>query len=85
MAAVTNLFYMNNYLHDWYYDAGFDEAAGNAQRDNYGRGGLANDSHLRRGAGLLGHQQRQHDHAGGRPAAADAHVPVEQLGRARPR
>ena len=28
---VTNLFYMNNYLHDWYYDAGFDEAAGNAQ------------------------------------------------------
>ena len=44
MAAVTNLFYMNNYLHDWYYDAGFDEAAGNAQRDNYGRGGIGNDS-----------------------------------------
>ena len=43
-AAVTNLFYMNNYLHDWYYDAGFDEAAGNAQTTNYGRGGVANDS-----------------------------------------
>lgn len=46
MAAVTNLFYMNNYLHDFFYDAGFDEAAGNAQVDNYGRGGLANDSLL---------------------------------------
>ncbi|MEP7207413.1 MAG: M36 family metallopeptidase [Casimicrobiaceae bacterium] len=44
MAAVTNLFYLINYLHDWYYDAGFTEAAGNAQADNYGRGGLAGDS-----------------------------------------
>ena len=43
-AAVTNLFYVNNFLHDWYYDAGFDEAAGNAQTNNYGRGGLGNDS-----------------------------------------
>ena len=43
-AAVTNLFYMNNYLHDWYYDAGFDEAAGNAQANNYGRGGAGADS-----------------------------------------
>ncbi|MEO8751234.1 MAG: M36 family metallopeptidase [Casimicrobiaceae bacterium] len=44
MAAVTNLFYTINYLHDWYYDAGFDEAAGNAQTSNYGRGGVALDS-----------------------------------------
>jgi hypothetical protein len=44
MAAVTNLFYVNNYLHDWFYDAGFDEASGNAQEDNYGRGGIAGDS-----------------------------------------
>ena len=44
MAAVTNLFYMINYLHDWFYDAGFDEAAGNAQTNNYGRGGLGDDS-----------------------------------------
>ncbi|MEO8507938.1 MAG: M36 family metallopeptidase, partial [Betaproteobacteria bacterium] len=43
-AAVTNLFYMNNYLHDWFYDAGFDEAAGNAQTSNFGRGGLGGDS-----------------------------------------
>ena len=46
MAAVTNLFYMVNYLHDWYYDAGFDEASGNAQDDNFGRGGLAGDAIL---------------------------------------
>ena len=43
-AAVVNLFYMNNWLHDWFYDSGFDEAARNAQKDNYGRGGSANDA-----------------------------------------
>jgi len=35
---------MNNWLHDWYYDAGFDETAGNAQTDNFGRGGVGGDS-----------------------------------------
>ncbi len=44
MAAVVNLFYMNNWLHDWYYDSGFREVDGNAQTNNFGRGGLANDS-----------------------------------------
>jgi MYXO-CTERM domain-containing protein len=43
-AAVTNLFYVNNFLHDWFYDAGFDEEAGNAQTDNFGRGGVDNDN-----------------------------------------
>jgi hypothetical protein len=43
-AAVTQLFYDVNFLHDWFYDSGFNEAAGNAQTDNYGRGGLGNDS-----------------------------------------
>ncbi|MEZ4404246.1 MAG: M36 family metallopeptidase [Kofleriaceae bacterium] len=43
MAAVTHLFYVNNWLHDWWYDSGFDEAAGNAQQDNYGRGGVGGD------------------------------------------
>lgn len=42
-AAIVNLFYMNNWLHDWYYDAGFDEASGNAQASNYGRGGMEGD------------------------------------------
>lgn len=42
-AAVVNMFVMNNFLHDWWYDHGFDEAAGNAQMDNYGRGGVEGD------------------------------------------
>lgn len=44
MAATTQLFYVTNFLHDWFYDAGFNEAAGNAQANNFGRGGLANDA-----------------------------------------
>ena len=44
MAATTQLFYVTNFLHDWFYDAGFNEAAGNAQTNNFGRGGLGNDS-----------------------------------------
>ncbi len=43
MASVTQLFYTVNFLHDWYYAAGFDEAAGNAQVSNYGRGGIEGD------------------------------------------
>lgn len=43
MAAITNIFYTINWLHDYWYDSGFDEAAGNAQADNYGRGGLGGD------------------------------------------
>ncbi|NOK34061.1 histidine kinase [Corallococcus exercitus] len=42
-ASVVNLFFVNNFLHDWYYDSGFDEAAGNAQAFNFGRGGLDGD------------------------------------------
>ena len=44
MAGVTQLFYLMNYFHDWYYDAGFDEASGNGQTSNFGRGGLENDA-----------------------------------------
>ncbi|HVE81553.1 MAG TPA: M36 family metallopeptidase [Myxococcales bacterium] len=43
MAAVTNAFYVTNWLHDYWYDSGFNEAAGNAQFDNFGRGGVAGD------------------------------------------
>ena len=42
-AAVTNLFYWNNIVHDVLYQHGFDEAAGNFQVSNYGNGGLGND------------------------------------------
>ncbi len=43
-AIVTNLFYYNNIMHDFSYRLGFTEAAGNFQTNNFGRGGLANDS-----------------------------------------
>jgi len=43
-AAVANLFYLNNIMHDIQYQYGFNEAAGNFQVNNYGRGGLGNDS-----------------------------------------
>jgi hypothetical protein len=42
-AAVTNLFYFNNIIHDVTYQYGFDEASGNFQTNNYGRGGLGGD------------------------------------------
>jgi fungalysin metallopeptidase (M36)/pre-peptidase/fungalysin/thermolysin propeptide len=42
-AAVTNLFYHVNVAHDYYYGLGFNEAAGNFQTDNFGKGGTAND------------------------------------------
>jgi large repetitive protein len=42
-ASTVNLFYVNNWLHDYYYDSGFTEQAGNAQFYNYGRGGFGGD------------------------------------------
>ncbi|HQW80329.1 MAG TPA: M36 family metallopeptidase [Pseudomonadota bacterium] len=43
-AAVANLFYMNNMMHDIAYPFGFNEAGGNFQVNNYGNGGSGNDS-----------------------------------------
>jgi hypothetical protein len=43
-AATTNLFYMNNIMHDVWYQYGFDEISGNFQANNYGRGGKAADN-----------------------------------------
>lgn len=48
-AAVVNLFYVNNWLHNWWYESGFDEASGNAQSSNYGRGGDEGDPVLAEG------------------------------------
>jgi extracellular elastinolytic metalloproteinase len=45
-AAVTNLFYLNNVIHDKLYRHGFNEAAGNFQTNNFGKGGLGNDAVL---------------------------------------
>ena len=42
-AAITNLFYMTNMMHDLFYPFGFDEQGGNYQVNNYGRGGFGKD------------------------------------------
>ncbi len=43
-AAITNLFYWSNIVHDVVYIYGFDEASGNFQENNYGNGGAGSDS-----------------------------------------
>lgn len=42
-AATTNLFYMNNKMHDILYRFGFTETARNFQASNFGKGGEEND------------------------------------------
>ncbi|MCE9610692.1 MAG: M36 family metallopeptidase [Chthoniobacter sp.] len=43
-AAVTQLFYWCNWMHDKLYQLGFNEASGNFQLNNFGRGGAGNDA-----------------------------------------
>ncbi|KAI8905885.1 Fungalysin metallopeptidase-domain-containing protein [Gorgonomyces haynaldii] len=43
-AAITNLFYWNNIMHDLFYVYGFNEEAGNFQDDNFERGGKGGDA-----------------------------------------
>ncbi|MGB1308719.1 MAG: T9SS-dependent M36 family metallopeptidase [Oceanihabitans sp.] len=42
-AAIVNLFYLNNIMHDVWYQYGFDEPSGNFQENNYGNGGAGGD------------------------------------------
>ena len=42
-AAITNLFYWNNIMHDIFANYGFDEASGNFQETNYSGNGLGGD------------------------------------------
>ncbi len=42
-AAITNLFYINNKVHDIFYQFGFTESARNFQQNNFGKGGAGND------------------------------------------
>lgn len=53
-SSLANIFYVLNWLHDWFYDAGFDEASGNAQALNFGRGGLENDAISARALNYIG-------------------------------
>lgn len=42
-ASIINNFYISNMMHDVSYQYGFDEASGNFQRSNFGKGGRGND------------------------------------------
>jgi hypothetical protein len=42
-AAIINLFYWNNIMHDVWWHYGFDEISGNFQSNNYGNGGGEDD------------------------------------------
>ena len=52
--ALVQAFYTVNFLHDYFYDSGFDEEAGNAQADNLGRGGVGGDPLLAEGQDYSG-------------------------------
>jgi hypothetical protein len=53
-SSVVGMFFHVNWLHDRWYEAGFDEAAGNAQRDDFGRGGIGGDPVLAEGNDFSG-------------------------------
>jgi extracellular elastinolytic metalloproteinase len=52
--SLVGMFFHVNWLHDRWYEAGFDEAAGNAQADNFGRGGVGGDPILAEGSDFSG-------------------------------
>ena len=71
-AAAVNVFFVVNWMHDWWYDSGFTETTGNAQADNYGRGGVARDPLLVQAqaganAGLRNNADMSTPADGGRP------------------
>ncbi|MBK3798121.1 peptidase [Azospirillum brasilense] len=53
-ASLVGMFFHVNWLHDRWYEAGFDEASGNAQEDNFGLGGLDGDPILAEGNDFSG-------------------------------
>jgi extracellular elastinolytic metalloproteinase len=52
--SLVGMFFHVNWLHDRWYEAGFDEASGNAQQDNFGLGGLDGDPILAEGNDFSG-------------------------------
>lgn len=52
--SLVGMFFHVNWLHDRWYEAGFDEASGNAQQDNFGRGGVGGDPILAEGHDFSG-------------------------------
>jgi extracellular elastinolytic metalloproteinase len=52
--SIVGMFFHVNWLHDRWYEAGFDEASGNAQQDNFGLGGIDGDPILAEGNDFSG-------------------------------
>lgn len=52
--SLVGMFFHVNWLHDRWYEAGFDEASGNAQKSNFGRGGVGGDPVLAEGNDFSG-------------------------------
>src|SRR5215212_1574062 len=52
--SLVGMFFHVNWLHDRWYEAGFDEASGNAQKNNFGRGGIGGDPVLAEGNDFSG-------------------------------
>jgi extracellular elastinolytic metalloproteinase len=52
--SIVGMFFHVNWLHDRWYEAGFDEASGNAQDDNFGLGGIDGDPILAEGNDFRG-------------------------------
>src|SRR6185369_14587099 len=48
-SSLVGMFFHVNWLHDRWYEAGFDEASGNAQQNNFGLGGVGGDPVLAEG------------------------------------
>ena len=61
-SAETALFFALNFAHDFFYDLGFDEAAGNFQVDNFNRGGSGGDP-IRGNARAVGRNNANYVHA----------------------
>ena len=53
-SSLVGMFFHVNWLHDRWYEAGFDEASGNAQQNNFGLGGLQGDPILAEGSDFSG-------------------------------
>ena len=76
-AAVANLFYWTNLVHDIQWHYGFDEVSGNFQVNNFGRGGLGGGRREVRGARRKRCEQRQLHSCAGRFIPQDPDVSVD--------
>src|SRR5690349_10451625 len=71
--SLVGMFFHVNWLHDRWYEAGFDEASGNAQKNNFGRGGIGGDPILAEGNDFSGHDNANMS------TPADGDSPIMQM------